>query len=578
MIGFSLIWSCVLVAYAIRSVTGADLGNIAFYTPNDLVTISVQPNAPAERAGVRDGDRIDGPAMTLRDRLIVLGGANVAGQPVTLAVRRNGTPMTFRYRLDSAPLTPAAIVSRIGFLVLAIVALLLSAVVVARAPTGDAACLWLFSLLSVSSTSVTTYLPSTVAVADLVFNDVCFAAGLSGALLLAVESAGEPTYRVRDRVLVLVAGGALLAFALETDSRFVILGDAPPIALQWLSVSFLQYALVYLAAAMIATRAAIRARGSHRIRLQWYASGFALWVLANLIAVAAFRIPDLFFSNAFLFVPVILFLAGQLTIAYPIVRQDLFGVDFVINRAAIYAVVTGVIVGAFAGGNWVIGTALKSAGLALPVDVVLAGLAGLSLNFVQRRINVIVDRVFFRSRYDAARRLRRVARALTHATTASVIADAVTIEPCEALGLRTAAFLLQTTDGTFGRVAASNWPADATASVAMTERFITHVIGAGETPLRIDDVPHPPGFPHGPLRPRLLFPLWSRRELIGFAVYGTHLNGAQLDPEEIEEIERVTTAASAAYDRVAAATLRQTQDELAALRAAYASLLERSRG
>lgn len=64
----------------------------------------------------------------------------------------------------------------------------------------------------------------------------------------------------------------------------------------------------------------------------------------------------------------------------------------------------------------------------------------------------------------------------------------------------------------------------------------------------------------------------TRRELVGVALYSAHRNGATLDPEEVDEIECITSAATAAFDRVAAAELRRTQVELAAARAEIARL------
>ena len=202
----------------------------------------------------------------------------------------------------------------------------------------------------------------------------------------------------------------------------------------------------------------------------------------------------------------------------------------------------------------------------------LAALAGLSLNLIQRRVNRIVDRVLFRRRYEAARRLQSIVRALNHASDEAMVAGAIVVEPCEALDLHAAAFFARAADGSFARIAERGWPPDAPAAIAAGDRFVVHLIGGDERPVRMEDVPHPAGMPHGAPRPRTAFPLWSRRELVGFALYSAHRNGSTLDPEEVEEIERITLAATAAFDRAAAVELRRTQDELAAARAEIARL------
>jgi hypothetical protein len=88
----------------------------------------------------------------------------------------------------------------------------------------------------------------------------------------------------------------------------------------------------------------------------------------------------------------------------------------------------------------------------------------------------------------------------------------------------------------------------------------------------IDQVPHPDGLPHGAPRPRHAFPMWSRGELVGIAFYSAHRSGALLDPQEVTAIERIADAATAAFDRVAAAALRRTQEELAVAHAEIARL------
>jgi hypothetical protein len=97
---------------------------------------------------------------------------------------------------------------------------------------------------------------------------------------------------------------------------------------------------------------------------------------------------------------------------------------------------------------------------------------------------------------------------------------------------------------------------------------VLHLSGVTEA-LRLESVPHDAAFPHGPPRPRIAFPLWSRRELVGFVLYSTHENGAMLDPDEIELLERIAGASVVAFERVAAMSL---QDRFASLTAEFESM------
>lgn len=108
--------------------------------------------------------------------------------------------------------------------------------------------------------------------------------------------------------------------------------------------------------------------------------------------------------------------------------------------------------------------------------------------------------------------------------------------------------------------------------MAVDDRFLLHIGGVHEA-LRLDGILLPAMFPRGRGRPQIAFPLWSRRELVGFTVYSAHRNGSILDPQEADAIERVGTAATAAFDLVDALALRKLTEELAAVRAELRSVL-----
>lgn len=575
LIALLVVLAIAQTAVGTRDILVWDMGNTGIATPSDLVTIVVQPGSAAQRAGVRNGDRIDPGAMALHDRLVFLGQAATAGQEATLAVRRGNESLAFRYRMDPVPRTVIAVAGRLEALLVGAFALLLGAFVLARTPSVDAVTFALFSLSWCQLWLIGPGQPDDLVIPATIAQDVTNALSVAGVLLLAVR-AGQPyPGRRRNEWLAIGAAAIYLPFYAASDSGIAIGAVVPAPFVQWMWGELYPVLLVDAVCFAIVLTATVRARGAARVRPQWFAAGFACWLL-GVGAADLYRLPQFAWGDWVQLAGFAPFVLGQCLFAYPIARYDLFGVGFIVNRATIYAVVTAIIVGAFAGANWLIGTTLKSRGLALPVDVLLAAAAGLSLNVVQRRVNLVVDRALFRHRYEVAARLRRVARALAHATDDDTIGDAVVVEPVEALGLHAAAFFTRAEDGTFRRVAAQGWPANSPTAIAANDRLVLHLLGAGEGPLRMEGIPHSAAFPHGPSRPRIAFPLWSRREMIGIALYSAHVNGATLDPEEVEEIERITTAATAAFDRVAAAALRRTQDELLRLRAAYDELLSRS--
>jgi hypothetical protein len=48
-----------------------------------------------------------------------------------------------------------------------------------------------------------------------------------------------------------------------------------------------------------------------------------------------------------------------------------------------------------------------------------------------------------------------------------------------------------------------------------------------------------------------------RHELVSFTLYGAHVNGAELDPEEVGLLEELAREAARAYDHVEAQRVRQ---------------------
>jgi hypothetical protein len=84
-------------------------------------------------------------------------------------------------------------------------------------------------------------------------------------------------------------------------------------------------------------------------------------------------------------------------------------------------------------------------------------------------------------------------------------------------------------------------------------------------PVRLDDVPlstlHAP---HAHDSPVLAVPLCAHGTLAGFALYGAHRNGAEIDPDEESAIAPLGVNAAIAFAYVEAQTLRARLSELEA--------------
>ena len=160
--------------------------------------------------------------------------------------------------------------------------------------------------------------------------------------------------------------------------------------------------LVVLAACLVA--AAVqqaagyrRASGVRRQQLKWVASGTALAVACGVAATPLNNSPEPWQIVADVLVLGIAALPASMGIA--ILRYRLYDIDRIISRTLAYALVTGLLVGVYAG---LVLLATHVLSFRTPVAVAAATLAAAALvNPLRRRVQQFVDRRFNRARYDA---------------------------------------------------------------------------------------------------------------------------------------------------------------------------------
>ncbi len=145
-----------------------------------------------------------------------------------------------------------------------------------------------------------------------------------------------------------------------------------------------------------------RATGRERRQLKWFVFAGALTAVGALLA---YTISEIFTSpwiQHLTVATVVIGLCGlPLAVAVAVLRDHLYDIDHLVNRTAVYALVTAVL-------GWLYAlTAMLSASLlGFTSDLPVAGatlLAAAAFGPVRRRAQTFVDRRFDRSRYDAAR-------------------------------------------------------------------------------------------------------------------------------------------------------------------------------
>src|SRR6202040_169827 len=112
------------------------------------------------------------------------------------------------------------------------------------------------------------------------------------------------------------------------------------------------------------------------------------------------------------------------SIGVAVLRYRLFDIDRIISRTLAYAIVTGLLVGVYAG---LVLLATRVVSITAPVAVAASTLAAAALfNPLRRRVQRVVDRRFNRARYDADRTISAFAARLQDAVDLGTVRDELT--------------------------------------------------------------------------------------------------------------------------------------------------------
>jgi hypothetical protein len=143
-----------------------------------------------------------------------------------------------------------------------------------------------------------------------------------------------------------------------------------------------------------------RATGERRQQLKWLMSGAAVTVV-GLAGTFGFGFSS---SPVLLTLEIASFFASfalPVALSVAILKYRLYDIDRIISRTLAYAIVTGLLVGVYAG-LVLLATQALPFSLSTPVAVAGATLAAAALfNPLRRRVQRLVDRRFNRARYDA---------------------------------------------------------------------------------------------------------------------------------------------------------------------------------
>jgi hypothetical protein len=158
-----------------------------------------------------------------------------------------------------------------------------------------------------------------------------------------------------------------------------------------------------------------RASGERRQQLKWLASGAAVTVA---VAVISFTVSSTSVAGEVLGTGLAALPVG---IGVAILKYRLYEIDRIISRTLAYAIVTGLLVGVYAG---LVLLATRVLPFSTPVAVAASTLAAAALfSPLRRRVQHVVDRRFNRARYDAERTVAAFTGRLSEAVDLDAVRD-----------------------------------------------------------------------------------------------------------------------------------------------------------
>jgi hypothetical protein len=225
--------------------------------------------------------------------------------------------------------------------------------------------------------------------------------------------------------VVYISAGALIGHNVHVDSggNLLIL-DHPTGSAAWWGVVegvfFPVLGVFWLASVVGQALSYRRSSGERRLQLKWLVGGSAVAIAGGVLGVPLSDSPSKILQIVG-GVGIAAVLALPVSIGVAILKYRLYDIDRIISRTLAYAIVTGLLVGVYAG---LVLLTTQVFRVHTPVAVAASTLAAAALfNPLRRRVQRAVDRRFNRARYDADQTVAAFAARLKDAVDLDSVRD-----------------------------------------------------------------------------------------------------------------------------------------------------------
>lgn len=294
-----------------------------------------------------------------------------------------------------------------------------------------------------------------------------------------------------------------------------------------------------------------RASALDRRRLEWLTVGMTLQISGSV----GLNFFPIFFSYGGSYTTLGLIISdvtntgGAVCLLYGFLRYRVLDLTFAVNRAAVFGVLSAAIVALFVVVEYVVGRYVETqshlTGAAITLGFAVA--IGLSLRAIHRYVDRFADKVVFRGRYLADEALRAFGRRASFVNDESTLRERTVHALTDHARAQYAALYEVMSGGDFALTA--SYKSDAVQRVSSTDPTIL-ALKDRRTPIYIE------GRTSG-VRGELVFPLFIRGELTGFATCGPRNRSESYAPDDLATIEYALEHVAVQLDALRTARLER---------------------